>query len=378
MRNFLFLFLILSYLTGFSQVNNINLLHNLPDVINETSGLLYFNNRLITHNDSGDTANLYEIDLATGNVSRIVSITNATNVDWEDITQDNTHIYVGDIGNNSGSRQDLKIYKIAKADYLSSDTITAEIINFSYNEQTIFTSSFNNHNFDAEALSFYNSNIILFTKNWTDNTTDVYEIPTTAGNYNLSRIASFNTEALVTGSTYNASNDSFLLCGYQNFNPVIIHLGKENGVNLNSFDRSLEKVVIGATIGNPSQTEAIALKENNEYFLSREATNTTVGATPINVPTSLFSFQSDFSSTLSNIQYQPEVFYVYPNPTTKLFTFNKHQNIKKVVFINTLGEIARTENTPKQTVDISSLNKGIYIVKIYTNTKVHYKKIIKL
>jgi hypothetical protein len=33
-------------------------------------------------------------------VLRTVAITNATNVDWEDIAQDASYIYIGDIGNN--------------------------------------------------------------------------------------------------------------------------------------------------------------------------------------------------------------------------------------------------------------------------------------
>jgi hypothetical protein len=48
----------------------------------------FYNNNIITHNDSGGQANLYEINASTGAVLRTVAITNATNVDWEDIAQD--------------------------------------------------------------------------------------------------------------------------------------------------------------------------------------------------------------------------------------------------------------------------------------------------
>jgi hypothetical protein len=51
-------------------------------------GFSFYNNNIITHNDSGGQANLYEINASTGAVLRTVAITNATNVDWEDIAQD--------------------------------------------------------------------------------------------------------------------------------------------------------------------------------------------------------------------------------------------------------------------------------------------------
>ncbi len=80
--------------------------------IAETSGLVFFDNRLITHNDSGGMNALYEINTGTGNISRTVTIQNATNVDWEDICTDNDYIYIGDFGNNNGNRTNLKIYKV--------------------------------------------------------------------------------------------------------------------------------------------------------------------------------------------------------------------------------------------------------------------------
>ena len=43
-----------------------------------------------------------------------LSVNKEENVDWEDITQDETHIYIADFGNNNGNRTDLKIYKILK------------------------------------------------------------------------------------------------------------------------------------------------------------------------------------------------------------------------------------------------------------------------
>jgi len=141
--------LILIKFIGFSQIEDFKEKFELPNEVAETSGLLFLNGKIITHNDSGDAPNLYELDSLTGNLLRTINISNATNLDWEDITEDETYIYIGDFGNNNGNRTDLKIVRITKADYLNSNSVTADFITFSYEDQTDFSIRTNQHNFDA-------------------------------------------------------------------------------------------------------------------------------------------------------------------------------------------------------------------------------------
>ena len=108
-----------------SQITNFKEKFDLPEETKETSGLLFFDSKIITHNDSGNNANLFEIDSLSGNLLRTISISNATNIDWEDITEDENHIYIADIGNNNGNRIDLKIYKILKSDFKKSTSVSA-------------------------------------------------------------------------------------------------------------------------------------------------------------------------------------------------------------------------------------------------------------
>ncbi|WP_240743145.1 hypothetical protein, partial [Ilyomonas limi] len=89
---------------------------NLNTKLNETSGLLWWNNQVWTHNDSGGEPALYAVDSSTGKIIRKVTVSNATNIDWEDLAQDDNYIYIGDFGNNAqGNRNDLKIYKVKKS-----------------------------------------------------------------------------------------------------------------------------------------------------------------------------------------------------------------------------------------------------------------------
>jgi hypothetical protein len=82
--------------------------------VKKTSGLLFLDGKIITHNDSGDAANLYEIDSLSGAILRTISISNATNIDLEGLAENDTHLFIADIGNNNGNREDLKIDTILK------------------------------------------------------------------------------------------------------------------------------------------------------------------------------------------------------------------------------------------------------------------------
>ena len=117
MKNTLILTLLFISQITFSQ--QLNLVTGLNDTLNGTSGLILLNGKIITHNDSGILPNLYEIDSLTGLISRTIHVSNAQNVDWEDITADDNYIYIGDFGNNNGTRTDLKIYRISQNDFFN-------------------------------------------------------------------------------------------------------------------------------------------------------------------------------------------------------------------------------------------------------------------
>ena len=195
-----------------SQENFLVEKFTLPEAVQKTSGLIFYNNKVITHNDSGDTTNLYEIDTLSGAIVRTIHINNVSHIDWEDIAQDEDYIYIADIGNNNGNRQDLKIYRILKSDYNSFNSVSAETISFSYEDQTDFNERPNNTNFDAEAIGILDSNIVIFTKNWIDLQTNAYVIPKTIGTHIAQKESSYNSQGLITGASF--SGDRIILSGY--------------------------------------------------------------------------------------------------------------------------------------------------------------------
>ena len=85
----------------------------IPKSLNETSGLEFFENYLITHNDSGDKPRLYIINKLGKKILEI-EISQIKNKDWEDIASDENHFYIADTGNNFATRENLRIYILNK------------------------------------------------------------------------------------------------------------------------------------------------------------------------------------------------------------------------------------------------------------------------
>ena len=187
---------------------------NLAGNLLETSGLIAWNNYIWTHNDSDDL-NIYKLDTLNGNIIQSIPLSGVTNTDWEEISQDHDFVYVGDFGNNqSGNRTDLKILRIDKNSILAGSPLI-EIINFSYSNQTSFTSAgSNNTDFDCEAFIVSADSIFLFTKQWISQKTSVYSLPKTPGSHIANLKSTFDVQGLITGATYLETKKLIVLSGY--------------------------------------------------------------------------------------------------------------------------------------------------------------------
>ncbi|MBK9047405.1 MAG: PKD domain-containing protein [Bacteroidetes bacterium] len=171
-------------------------------MLNESSGLTFIDGKMWSFSDSGNPNDIYRVDTASGAILQTVDISNATNVDWEDMASNDNYLFIGDFGNNNGTRQDLKIYRINKTALTSTTTsVTASVINFSYSDQTSFPSLPTNNNFDCEAMIFLNDSIHLFSKNWVDKQTKHYVLPNTPGTHVAQYRETYNTGFLVTSAS---------------------------------------------------------------------------------------------------------------------------------------------------------------------------------
>ncbi len=135
--------------TDYSQPKVVGTIKS-PD-ITESSGLVNSRcnaNVFWTHNDSGGSEFIYAIN-EKGERLGTWKVTGAKNNDWEDLAtvkdkSGKCFLYIGDIGNNSGSKSQFTVYKVAEPKVTEADkksskkkpskTETAEAIKFNYPE----------------------------------------------------------------------------------------------------------------------------------------------------------------------------------------------------------------------------------------------------
>jgi hypothetical protein len=348
-NNILVALLILNGFATTAQTISIDKKATLVNSIQESSGLLNCNGHILTHNDSGGNPELYEIDSITGNIVKTVTVSNVKNIDWEDMAQDDNYIYIGDFGNNNGIRQNLKIVRILKNDYITttSGSVLADSILFSYADQTSFTST-STSNYDAEALIIRNDSVYIFTKNWGNFKTNIYSIPKIPGTYQAHKIDSLNVGGLVTGATYNHTKDTILLIGYFT-SPFVWCISQFNSGRLSAAVNERFNLPLAFNV----QTEGICKNNSNGFFVSSE----TYGGASASF--FLLNISSDVSG-ISNV-YPRKLYSLYPNPA-KDFLIVEMEKSRNVEILDSTGKILCS--TKKKTLTVSQFCSGHYLVMI--------------
>ena len=235
----------------------------LSDSLKENSGMDFFQNRLLTFNDSGNTSEIFEIDRNSGKIKKKFK-TDLKNIDWESITSDSTNIYVGDFGNNAGSRKDLKIYKIPfdSAVRAQSSESTQEIP-FFYPEQKDFQPKNLRNNFDGEAMIFLKGKLHIFTKEWVSKMTTHYLIdPNISGRQQAELQETFPTKFVVTDASY--FNKKLYLIGYTKKTEVYLSIFNETESGI-FFKEKPRKFYLGSAL-SIGQIEGIAVDQSGIYI----------------------------------------------------------------------------------------------------------------
>ena len=178
------IFLLCSHFAWSQQVRTIQ---NLPDELQENSGMIHLGGGLFYFlNDGGNDPLLYRIDTTLEGFGTF-EIMNAANVDWEDMAvDDHRNVYIGDIGNNGNARQNLAIYKTVDPETVFSNQLYVDTIQFSYANQSAFPPAEPQLNFDCEAMCWFQDSLYLFTKNRTkpyNGWSYIYVLPDKPGKY---------------------------------------------------------------------------------------------------------------------------------------------------------------------------------------------------
>ncbi len=237
----------------------------LSEELKETSGLIYFDDYLYTHNDNSDI-HLYKIEPKTGTIVQRIPLTSTKNYDWEAITQDEVYFYIGDFGNNgTGTRSNLTIYKILKKSLAYVPEI--EMITFDYEgRKPQKTQKSNGTNYDCEGFIALGDSLFLFTKEWQAEQSTLYTLPKKSGNYLAKKRHTYPVKGLITDATYHKKLDKVILTGYSStLQPFLYTILNFSNINP-SFHRT-NRYKLGLPF---HQIEGITFAPNNLIYCSNE------------------------------------------------------------------------------------------------------------
>lgn len=351
-------------------------LGELPEASKENSGMVFLDGKLLFHNDSGNQADLQLVDTTNLTLEKTISVANATNVDWEDMGRDDTYLYIADIGNFNGDRQDLVIYRIALSALAGNGPVNAETISFAYADQQDFTTT-EGSDWDAEALAVLDDRLLVFTKQWQGKQVKAYSIPKLPGTYQAQLIDSYDSQGLVTGAAFEPGTELLYLCGYTEFlSPFLIRV--EGAVNGTIFGGSVTRTSLDLSF---EQVEAIAPAGGGTWFFSSEAFNN--ANPPIQRTQRLFAFET---GTGTNPDPDPDPdpdpeppvpslipdLVVYRDGNVLEYQLRETTEVKTRAIFNAAGQLLLIENGPADVADelnLPSLPSGIYYFAVEQSGK---------
>ena len=339
----------------------------LPGNLTECSGLAYFGNRLWTHLDGGNLSQLFEIDTLSGAVKEIVTIPNSNNTDWEDLAEDDEHIYIGNFGNNFGSRTDLGIYKIKKSNLVGGNPLP-ELIEFSYSDQTDFTPAVNNNNYDCEAFFFWNDSLHLFSKNWVDFKTRHYVLPATPGTHIAQLRDSLNVVGQITAA--DISDDGLVvLLGYNKSTIEAFMWLLFDFPESRFFSGNKRRISLGSVIAT-SQVEGIVFRNETRGYICAEER---VINQAIVLPPKLMAFE--VAQWLQNPVATTDRFAdwgisIYPNPAGEYLFISANKwppspfklRVTDVAGKTLLERLYEQPTTAELKIDVSNIPAGTYLL----------------
>jgi hypothetical protein len=238
----------------------------LPKIINETSGLEFYNNNFITHNDSGGEPSLYVFN-EMGEVIETIGLNKnpdfeIENNDWEDITNDNEYLFVADTGNNFGNRDNLNIIRVSKG----TDFMVDGIIEISYSDQESFFPR-PKHKYDAEAIIVIEDKIALFSKDRENLNTDLYLVDKNQnGSQILTSEVSYDVDTLITGGDFDEDRNLLALVSYNSNGNQYLLLFENFELN-NLENNTYKKFKIPL---EQAQIEAVKIIDEKTFWVTSE------------------------------------------------------------------------------------------------------------
>lgn len=310
--------------------------------------------------DNNSPSELYEID-STCNILRILVVQGVTKRDWEDLASDlKGNLYIGDFGNNNNNRKDQKIFILKNVEQLTVDSITPEVIDIAYANQTDFPPTAPFRNFDMEAMVWAHDSLHLFSKNRTDpfsGFTYQYSFPAVAGSYMLQPVDSFKTGAgpmlfyWVTGAAYLKDPDLLVLLSHDRFWLFDQFEGTQ-------FFKGRSREIV---LPNYTQKEGVCIATARSIYFTDEYNSTLRMGRRL--------YQLDWETTHSNALDSMEDVQIWPNPSKNILTIllpwfkDKHPEEFQILDISGQILFQFTVDQGRKNIPLESLEKGLYIIR---------------
>jgi hypothetical protein len=340
----------------------------LPEALDESSGLYVSNpNRLWSHNDSGNTNEIFCFD-TTGALLRVLTISNATNVDWEDLAMDDQkRLYICDAGNNFCDRTDLVIYRIPEPESVSGNQVIAESITFIFDDQYLFPPPDNNLNYDIEAMIWKSDTLFLFTKNRSIPQTGIckmYSLPAIPG-FHVAKLeatiflATENQEARVTAADIHPETGELLLLTRTKI------VSFTNYPANRFFDGLMSEHYFDTQMG---QIEAIAFVDDYRVFLTEEIIEGKSG----------FLYNVPWESATSLIDQKKSELKIYPNPFTSEIIIQKPvEKPIQIMIWDVKGNLVFQTTKTERIISLEKLNTGVYLISITFENQTSAFRVVK-
>ncbi|MFQ3189767.1 MAG: hypothetical protein ACI936_000892 [Paraglaciecola sp.] len=141
-------------------------------------------------------------------------ILSVKNTDWEALTGDSQHFYIGDVVNNSGKRKFVEIYTVPKqGSKYKTNITTTELF---YNNNSVKNNEYLNHDFDAETLINVDNSLFLFSKSWNTGTVFIYQLNKIEPKQFVEPLIEIKgLSGVITGGDFDSKNNRFILVGYE-------------------------------------------------------------------------------------------------------------------------------------------------------------------
>lgn len=322
----------------------------LPSTLQGTSSLFFMNGEYWTCNDHGELV-LYAIDTMQATLRDSIHL-HATFRDMEEVSQDANYLYLGDFGNNQGTRDDLRVLRVSKTS-LGISVPQYDTISFSYPVHDASRA----RDFDCEAFLVTDTAIFLFTKQWEGQNCAIYAIPNMPGTHVARYVDSLYTAGMVTGLSYQPERRLLVLVGYNTIcSPFVYLMTHVVGSHFRQAD--CERIQLSNPLG--TQIESIATTDGVHYYLTSEYLNQTViTRQPTLFELNLSEQIASYLGTDAALSSEKTARLV-PNPTSEIITIVNVLPRQVEVYDLSGRMVLLVEQTDK--IDLTLLPKGNYMV----------------